>query len=64
MRPGDFVIVNDVIGCVRSLDPFTVLCQDGKERVLQAEAHIVITGQHYALLLAEKALRGIRNGNT
>lgn len=64
MRPGDFVIVNDVIGCVKSLDPLTVLCQDGVERTLQAEAHVIITGQHYALLLAEKALRRIRNGDT
>lgn len=64
MRPGDFVIVNDVIGCVRCLSPLTILCQDGKERVLQAEAHTVITGQHYALLLAEKALRRIGNVNT
>lgn len=58
------MIVNDVIGCVRCLNPLTVLCQDGKERVLQAEAHTVIAGQHYALLLAEKALRRIGNVNT
>ena len=63
MRPGDFVIVNDVIGCVKQVDPLTVLCQDGVTRVLQAEAHLIISGQHYALLLAEKAMGRIRHGN-
>lgn len=64
MRPGDFVIVNDVIGCVKKINPLTVLCQDGVVRALNAEAHVIITGQHYALLLAEKALRRIRDGNS
>lgn len=63
MIPGDFVIVNDVIGCVRKLKPLTVLCQDGVERVLQAKAHVIITGQQYALLLAQKVMEGLKNGN-
>lgn len=63
MRPGDFVIVNDVIGCVQAEHPLTVLCQDGKVRVLQADARVIITGQQYALLLAEKAMRRIRCGD-
>ena len=50
MRPGDFVIVNDVIGCVKKLNPLTVLCQDGVVRALNAEAHVIITGQHLSLI--------------
>lgn len=63
VKPGDFVIVNDVIGCVRKMHPLTVLCQDGIERELQAEAHVIITGQKYALLLAQKAMGRISHGN-
>lgn len=62
MRPGDFVIVNDVIGCVKSTEPLTVLCQDGVARTLQAEAHVIVTGQQCALLLAEKAMKRIKEG--
>lgn len=63
MRPGDFVIVNDVIGCVQKLEPLTVLCQDGAVRVLQVKAHVIITGQQYALLLAQKVMGRLKNGN-
>lgn len=63
MRPGDFVIVNDVIGCVQTLPPLTVLCQDGVIRELRAQAELIISGQQYALLLAEKAMGRVTNGN-
>lgn len=63
MRSEDFVTVNDVVGYVRYLNLLTVSCQDGKERVLQAETHTIIIGQHYALFLAKKALRKIENIN-
>ena len=63
MRPGDFVIVNDVIGCIQSLTPLSILCLDGVTRTFQAEPSLIISGQHYALLLAEKAMRRIKDGN-
>lgn len=62
MMPGDFVIVNDVIGCVRSVNPFTVLCQDGVVRTLEAEGELILSGQQYALLIAEKAMAKLHGG--
>lgn len=62
VRPGDFVILNDVIGCVKTLEPLTILCQDGIVRTFQAAPEIIITGQHYAALLAEKAMRRVKGG--
>ena len=44
VRPGDFVILNDVIGCVKTLEPLTILCQDGIVRTFQAAPEIIITG--------------------
>ena len=63
MRPGDFVIVQDVLGCVQTLTPLTILCQDGVIRHLKGTPTLIISGQQYALLLAEKAMRRIRNGH-
>lgn len=63
VRPGDFVIIHDVIGCIQTTQPLTVLCQDGKCREFQAEPHLIISGQHYALMLAQKAMRRINNGH-
>lgn len=64
MRPGDFVIIQDVIGCVQSVSPFRVLCQDGRVREFQAKAELIITGQQYALLLAEKVMRRVKDGGS
>lgn len=63
MRPGDFVLINDVLGCVQTLTPLTLLCQDGEVRSFTATPTTIITGQQYALLLAEKAMRRIRDGH-
>ena len=63
MRPGDFVLINDVLGCVQTLTPLTVLCQDGEVRSFTATPTTIITGQQYALLLAEEAMRRIRDGH-
>lgn len=62
MGLGDFVICNDIIGCVVSLHPLTLLCQDGVKRTVQAQPHVIITGQQAALLTAEKLMRRITNG--
>lgn len=64
MRPGDFVICNDIIGCVQTLEPFTLLCQDGVVREVQSTPTLIISGQHAALLTAEKAMKVIRNDNS
>ena len=63
MRPGDFVMVGDVLGCVQTLTPLALLCQDGVIRELHGAPTLIISGQQYALLLAEKAMRRIRDGN-
>lgn len=62
MKPGDFVIVNDIIGCIQTMHPLRLLCQDGVVRELEAEPSLIITGQQFALLLAEKAMGVIRGG--
>lgn len=64
MRPGDFVICNDIIGCVQSLTPLTLLCQDGQVRTVQATPTLILSGQQAALLTAEKLMRRIHNGNS
>ena len=64
MSPGDFVICNDIIGCVQELNPLTILCQDGKVRVVQATPTLILSGQQAALLTAEKLMRRINNGNS
>lgn len=64
MRQGDFVICNDIIGCVQTVEPLTLLCQDGVVRVVQATPQTILTGQQYALLVAEKLMRRINNGNS
>lgn len=64
MSPGDFVICNDIIGCVQTLDPLTLLCQDGKVRAVQATPTLILSGQQAALLTAEKLMRRINNGNS
>lgn len=61
MRAGDFVLLGDVLGCVRSRKPLRILCQDGVEREFQGTPVEVISGQQYALLLAEKAMRRIKS---
>lgn len=53
------MIVNDIIGCVQSMDPLVLLCQDGKVREVQAEPHLIITGQQYSLMMAEAAMKRI-----
>ena len=63
MQLGDFVICNDIIGCVQSLSPLTLLCQDGAVRAVNATPTVIITGQQAALLTAEKLMRRIRDGN-
>lgn len=64
MRAGDFVLLGDVLGCVKSVSPLKILCQDGVERTFQGEPVVVVSGQQYALLLAEKAMRRIQHGNS
>ena len=64
MRQGDFVICNDIIGCVQTVEPLTLLCQDGVVRAVQSTPHTILTGQQYALLVAEKLMRRINNGNS
>lgn len=64
MIPGDFVICNDIIGCVQKVQPLTLLCQDGKIRQVCGEAHIIMSGQQAALITAEKLIRRITNGNS
>ena len=63
MAPGDFVICNDIIGCVQSITPLKILCQDGTVREIQATPHVILTGQQCALLFAEKLMGRILNGN-
>ena len=63
MRPGDFVILNDTLGCVQSLLPLCLLCQDGVTRQFQGTPEVIVSGQEYALLIAEKVMGRIRNGN-
>ena len=62
MKPGDFVIVNDIIGCIQTINPLRLLCQDGVIREIQADPSLIITGQQFSLMLAEKAMRTIRGG--
>jgi len=63
MNRGDFVIINDVIGCVQSFAPLTLLCTDGKIRRFDATPTLILSGQQCALLIAEKAMRRYRSGN-
>lgn len=56
-------MVGDVLGCVQTLTPLALLCQDGVIRELHGAPTLIISGQQYALLLAEKAMRRIRDGN-
>lgn len=60
MMPGDFVICNDILGCVQKLSPLTLLCQDGQTREVKVEPVIIMTGQQVALLTAEKLMRRIK----
>lgn len=60
MRPGDFVIVNDIIGCVQSMSPLRILCQDGVIREVHAQPAIIMTGQSCALMYALRAMRRIQ----
>lgn len=62
MREGDFVILNDILGCVQSLSPLTLLCQDGVIRKVQGTPTVVMTGAQAALATAEKLTRRIKNG--
>lgn len=62
MVPGDFVICNDIIGCVQTMEPLTLLCSDGAVRRIDAECTIIMTGQQAALITAEKLIRRITNG--
>ncbi len=64
MHLGDFVICNDIIGCVQRVSPLTLLCQDGAVREVDAPATVIITGQQAALLTAEKLMRRITDGNS
>ncbi len=64
MHPGDFVICNDIIGCVQKVSPLTLLCQDGQVREIAAPASLIISGQQAALLTAEKLMRRVKNGNS
>lgn len=64
MQLGDFVICNDIIGCVQSLSPLTLLCQDGTVRTVSATPTVIITGQQAALLTAEKLMRRVRDGHS
>ena len=59
MVPGDFVICNDIIGCVQCVTPLKLLCQDGVVREVQATPTVILSGQQAALLVAEKLLRRI-----
>lgn len=59
MRPGDFVILKDVIGCVQCMSPLMLLCTDGEVRELTGTPTLIASGQQYALLVAEKAMRKI-----
>lgn len=61
IKPGDFVIVNDVIGCVQSTKPLVLLCQDGIVRNIEATPTLILTGQQYALLFAEKLMSRLRD---
>ena len=61
---GDYVIVNDIVGCVRSVDPMVLLCQDGVERRIDAEPQLLATGQQCALMVAEKAMACIRKSRS
>lgn len=61
MVPGDFVICNDILGCVQTLSPLTLLCQDGVIRTLEAEPTVILTGQQAALITAEKLMRRVQN---
>lgn len=62
MVPGDFVICNDIIGCVQTMEPLTLLCSDGVVRPIQAKCTIIMTGQQAALITAEKLIRRITDG--
>lgn len=59
MRPGDFVILKDVIGCVQNMSPLMLLCTDGKVREFTGTPTLIVSGQQYALLIAEKAMRNV-----
>ena len=61
---GDYVILNDIIGCVQSISPLTLICQDGKVRELQGEPAVIMTGAQVALRTAEALVRRIRDGNS
>lgn len=64
MMPGDFIICNDIIGCVQSTNPLRVLCTDNVVRGLQGEPTVFLTGQQAALMMAEKLMRRIKGGNS
>lgn len=63
MMPGDFVICNDIIGCVQKLEPLTLLCQDKVVREVSATPTIIMTGQQAAMMTAERLMRRIKGGN-
>lgn len=63
IQPGDYVILNDVIGCVQTVTPLSLMCQDGVVRELQGEPTIIMTSAQIALRTAEALMRRIRNGN-
>lgn len=65
LREGDFVVLNDVIGCIQQLTPLKLLCQDGVVRKLTGSPVLVISGQQLALSIAEKLkMEALENGKS
>lgn len=61
MEVGDFVIIKDVLGCLQTKNPTRILCTDNVVREFTGDPTVIITGQQYALLLAEKAVGRLRD---
>lgn len=64
MMVGDFVICNDILGCVQQVSPLVLLCQDGQIRQLDAYPTVIMTGQQAALITAEKLMRRVTHGGS
>jgi len=62
MQTGSIVIMNDVIGAVQECngDSHTVLCADGKVRVLEGKLTEITNPHALALLTYNKLLERIR----